>query len=280
MGERRLHRRLQILREVLTKGSVTQTELVQKFALESNIIHGDLEALARDPRIILTYRDELGSGRATTVAATPALIRPGTGLQSRFRRNTEGKLLVAREALRQILATGEDKASIWIGAGGTNFLLAIELAKSGRIDREVGTNAVYLGSVLNKVTRLTLLGGRLDKAEMTLIENADIARHCSPPWFTFLGTEEWNFDDGCACGRNDTAFQKVACELTKGRLFILTDADELGPLARQPFASFKELEKDGKDYLVICHVPKSPVARRQRVEEEARKFPPGKFLMV
>jgi DeoR/GlpR family transcriptional regulator of sugar metabolism len=270
---------LSIIGIVSKRGFATDLDLQRELQEDPRNISTALRQLQGDySRLVQVYeRDE--PGRTTLVVATPMFSRPNLNLRQRIQRDVRGKLKVARAAL-EVIKAREPLGPIWISTGSTAFVLAVELASAALPELAIVTNNLSICTILQDSYRLHLVGGLVHKQEM-LIETADEkVRGFPDPDFSFLGIYEWSYEGGCLCGRGDVPFAKAACRSTQGTIVIMTDATEFKDPQSEPFLKFTELEKQGKQYRVICHTSGAPDDLKRRVRAEAEKFPDGTFLDV
>lgn len=135
----------QILQALETQGSVSVSDLAERFNVSMETIRRDLKLLAEEGRLVTVH------GGAHRLSNEPSLSR-------RNIENAEGKAAIGRAAAALV----EDGMAILIDSGSTT--LALAQALSSRADLTVLTNSLPIGLLLarTKAIKTVLLGGEIE----------------------------------------------------------------------------------------------------------------------
>lgn len=135
----------QILQALEASGTVSVSDLAQKFGVSMETIRRDLKALADQNRLIMVH------GGATTLTAEPSLSR-------RADENAAGKAAIGRKAAELV----ENGMVILIDSGSTTLQLAQALLL--RTNLTVLTNSLPIGLMLarTKAIKTILIGGEVE----------------------------------------------------------------------------------------------------------------------
>ena len=135
----------QILQALEAQGTVSVSDLAQRFNVSMETIRRDLKALAEDGRLITVH------GGAHRLSSEPSLSR-------RTIDNAESKAAIGRKAASLI----EDGMTVLIDSGSTTLGLAQAL--SGRSELTILTNSLPIALLLarTKTIRTLMLGGEIE----------------------------------------------------------------------------------------------------------------------
>ncbi|MEI6573373.1 MAG: DeoR/GlpR family DNA-binding transcription regulator [Alphaproteobacteria bacterium] len=135
----------QILQALEAQGSVSVSDLAERFNVSMETIRRDLKLLAEEGRLVTVH------GGAHRLSNEPSLSR-------RTIENAEGKAAIGRAAAELV----EDGMAILIDSGSTT--LALAQALTNRSDLTVLTNSLPIGLLLarTKTIKTVLLGGEIE----------------------------------------------------------------------------------------------------------------------
>lgn len=135
----------QILQALDASGTVSVSDLAQRFGVSMETIRRDLKVLADQNRLVMVH------GGATTLTAEPSLSR-------RADENAPGKVAIGRKAAELI----EDGMVVLIDSGSTTLQLAQALML--RSNLTVLTNSLPIGLMLarTKAIKTVLIGGEVE----------------------------------------------------------------------------------------------------------------------
>lgn len=135
----------QILQALDASGTVSVSDLAQRFGVSMETIRRDLKVLADQNRLVMVH------GGATTLTAEPSLSR-------RAVENAEAKVAIGRKAAELI----EDGMVVLIDSGSTTLQLAQALML--RSNLTVLTNSLPIGLMLarTKAIKTVLIGGEVE----------------------------------------------------------------------------------------------------------------------
>jgi len=152
---------------------------------------------------------------------------------------------------------------------------ALELLRSDLRNVTVVTNHPLSHAILlSKVGQLKTIGGTMHK-RVGAVEFASGSLGFLRQAVTksVLGVEGVSHSKGACCSELDAALQREAALRTEGRVMILADHSKLGKDPREPFVSFRELEKRRIPYTIVTDEDYDDEEEAQQALEELKSFP-------
>lgn len=197
----------QILQALDATGTVSVSDLAQKFGVSMETIRRDLKALADQNRLIMVH------GGATNLTAEPSLSR-------RADENATGKAAIGRKAAEFV----EDGMVILIDSGSTTLQLAQALLL--RSNLTVLTNSLPIGLMLarTKAIKTVLIGGEVEANDEAAfgLDSMDIIRKYRVD-LAFIGAGGIS-DEGDFTDYSRIAAEQRALMLASGRkAYVLAD---------------------------------------------------------
>lgn len=155
-------RHSQILQALDASGTVSVSDLAQRFGVSMETIRRDLKVLADQNRLVMVH------GGATTLTTEPSLSR-------RAGENAEGKAAIGRKAAQLV----EDGMVLLIDSGSTTLQLARALLLRNNLT--VLTNSLPIGLMLarTKTIKTVFIGGEIDANDEAAfgLDSMDIIRN-------------------------------------------------------------------------------------------------------
>jgi len=261
-------RRLAVLYHVLNEGFAEVSELARLFKCHVNSIRRDIENLEHRGDLIRLLSPDLA---VSIVATFPSEI-----LARRLETHSSEKWEVAKKALEFV----EDGDSIFLSGGATNFLVALQIARSGKKGISVLAGTLYIQHFLRGIDRSSILGGRISRHAAVVESSADIDTlkqyHINK---AFLGVDGLGWDIGAFCAKTNVTLQHSACMAASDLILFLTDDSEIGRvLPEGKFISFDELEEKSCNYKVVCNRVTEGGAKGARTELELARFSEGRVI--
>lgn len=261
-------RRLRLFIHVLTHGYAELSELTKDLGCHMTSLRGDIRYLEEQgPFIHLLPPDVVVS--LIPVFKTDVLL-------GRLQTNLEQKATVAKKALEYI----DERDGLFLSGGGTNFLLALEIARAEKRGISAVIGNLYMQHFLRGIDQLRVVKGRVSKGH-AVIESEVSLEEMKEQGVTkaFLGVDALSWDGGAYCAIPNVDVQRDACFVARDLRVFLTDHGEVGKTGPTGcFVSFQELEEKGLPYLVICNKKVEDPELAKRVEEELAKFPEGRVV--
>jgi DeoR/GlpR family transcriptional regulator of sugar metabolism len=263
-------RRLRILVHMIRENLATESELSEVADAHGGQLGGDLRYLERigfnKTGLRKTGLERTGYVRRLPAGRVVSLVPawPSPGFTGRLDTHTSEKWHIA-QAARKLIREGE---TIFLGPGGTCFLLAVEIHEHIPRNLRVVTSALYFLHILvPKVSEVRLLGGPAKKEGMeTLVTDArsvsalGLGEHQFDT--AFLGVTGLSIERGIRCSASNCELQRHACS-TARRVIILADHSKLNASVGETFATFEELKGRGKALSVVID-PWEPVNQEER----------------
>ena len=197
----------QILQVLEASGTVSVSDLAQRFGVSMETIRRDLKALADQNRLVMVH------GGATTLSAEPSLSR-------RAVENADGKAAIGRKAAEFV----EDGMVVLIDSGSTTLQLAQVLLL--RSNLTVLTNSLPIGLMLarTKTIKTVLIGGEVEANDEAAfgLDSMDIIRKYRVD-LAFIGAGGIS-DEGDFTDYTRIAADQRALMLSAGRkAYVLAD---------------------------------------------------------
>ena len=262
-------RRLKVLIYLLEAGFATVSELGKKCGGDISSIRLDIADLQKRCNFVKALSDDL------VISLTPTFANKK--LIDRLETNLEAKWRVAQKAVELI----EERDCVFLSGGATCFLLALEIARTGKRGISVVSGTLYNQQFLRRVHQVRILSGRVARDSAVVQCEADDSSlaeyHINK---SFLGVEGLSRDAGAFCVQPNMALQQAACLAASDRVVFLTDHSEMGKsFPEGKFITFEELEKAGREYLIISDRNVTGQDEMTRFEEEVKKFK-GRVMLV
>lgn len=227
--EERRQRILQLLKE---RGRVMVADLSQQFGVSEVTVRGDLQALAREGKLIRTH------GGAVPIAASP--MAEELKLESRERQHPQEKSVIGATAADLV----EEGDAIYLDASSTALAIARHLKERRFIT--VLTSGLAVAQELIDAPGVTVVlpGGILQKETASLIDPDGLAyfdkfniQKC------FFGAHGLTVSEGLTDISADVAAVKRALLTRCRQVTAIIDASKWGRVGLATFASIDELDK-------------------------------------
>jgi len=248
---------------LLERGVADPSEIAGLLGCHVNLTRGDvrrLEGLCQYVHLVDNH---------TALSLMPVYREAGLG--QRCREHAPQKRKIARRAL-EFVCPGD---IVLLSGGGSAFFFALELLRSDLRNVTVVTNHPLSHAILlSKVGQLKTIGGTMHK-RVGAVEFASGSLGFLRQAVTksVLGVEGVSHSKGACCSELDAALQREAALRTEGRVMILADHSKLGKDPREPFVSFRELEKRRIPYTIVTDEDYDDEEEAQQALEELKSFP-------